>query len=356
MKFLFIVCLNTICAVSIAQKNYADLHLVYPLKLTYNTILIKNNHSSNILLEESKSIKNGWMSKTYKVDMDSIGQSLFSIYFGGSLLNVNDTLDFIGHGKNLLLKIKDSFALKNQINLNLKNVYNFDDLYNRYSKYLDINEQKYNDEPVKQNSSISYSISNSFIFKRQYLSRAGMNFIKENINNPYSAVLFGVFVITPSSYADYDEAYTFYINNLKNNINNPQIKAFVENKIELLKQNAVTEGSKVPFFAERSIQNRIINIDSLSGKNVLLMFWATWCVPCMAEMPYIQQINEKYKNDNLVMIGVSLDADSAKMISVINKNGMNWIHIFNNKSLLEKFRINPIPDLFLIDEKGIIML
>jgi len=87
---------------------------------------------------------------------------------------------------------------------------------------------------------------------------------------------------------------------------------------------------------------------------MLLTFWATWCEPCMKELPYLKQINEKYKGDNLVIISVSLDRDSIKMANMVKEKKLNWVQIFNNKSLLELFRINPIPAIFLIDEKGVI--
>jgi peroxiredoxin len=129
---------------------------------------------------------------------------------------------------------------------------------------------------------------------------------------------------------------------------------FVDRKIEILK-HSVEEGNKAPYFSARSIHNQLINSDSLLGQNVLLNFWATWCGPCMKELPSLKKIYEKYKEDNLVMISVSLDRDSLKMANTIIEKKMNWLHIFNNKSILESFQVNPIPHTFLIDEKGVII-
>src|SRR5690606_8639985 len=100
-------------------------------------------------------------------------------------------------------------------------------------------------------------------------------------------------------------------------------------RMERLK-NSLKEGTKAPFFSARSIQGASINANYLSGKNVLLIFRATWCGPCMEELPYLKQINEEYKGQNLQMISVSLDRDSLRMAKVINENKLNWTHIFNS--------------------------
>jgi thiol-disulfide isomerase/thioredoxin len=347
MKYILILTFCILYITSAAQKKiYAKLQLVYPIELTYDTLLVKGS-KGEVLFEISNTISEGKKISTYRINLDSNMQSSFSIYFGGSVSAVNDSLYFLSDGKNLLIELKDSFALRNRIHFRLKNVYNFEELYDRYNKYYNFQMQKY-DSLIKNNPAYPFS-------EQQYSLKAGFNFVKKNLNNPYTIDLFSVFVINPPYFnVEYSEANKFYIKNLKNKIKDVSTKMFVEDKLEKLKQ-LLYEGRKSPSFSARSIEGKLINSSSLSGKNTLLIFWATWCPPCMKEIPYLKQINEEYKGDGLAMVSVSLDRDSIKMAKVIIENKLNWIHIFNSSSITKTFRINPIPAVFLIDEKGVIL-
>jgi len=347
MKFFLTVSLCVLCAISSAQKKiYAKLQLIYPVQLTYDTLLIKDSKGKAVS-EMSTLSQEGKTISTYSINVGSITDGSFSIYFGGSLSKVNDTLYFESHGKDLAIELKDSFALRNRINLRLRNVYNFDVLYNRYTEYCASQMHNYD--------SLFKNISDNTLSRQQYLLKIGFDFVKNNVTNPFSADLFSVFVINPPFfYVGYKEANEFYTKYLKPTIKDPKVRSFAENKIEKLK-HSLDEGNKAPLFSARSIHNQLINNEELSGKNVLLVFWATWCGPCMKEIPFLKQINEEYKGDNLVMVSVSLDTDSLKMVNVIKEKKLDWMQIFNNRAMIESFRINPIPAIFLINEKGIII-
>ncbi|MGN6299176.1 MAG: TlpA family protein disulfide reductase [Ginsengibacter sp.] len=347
MKFLLIITLSLLCLTLPAQKaHYAKLKLIYPIQLTYDTLLVKGP-KGEILSEISSITKEGKRVCTYLINPDPKKQGSFSIYFGGSLSAVNDTLYFLSHGNDLLIELQDSFSLRNYIRFKLKNVYNFEQLYDQYNRYYTSKMQEY-DSLVKINP--AYPLSS-----QQYSLNAGFDFVKKHLENPYSIDLFAVFIINPPFFhVEYNQANKFYVKNLKNNINNTNTKIFVEGKLEKLKES-LKEGTRAPYFSGRSIQGKLINSSSLSGKNVLLIFWATWCGPCMKELPYLKLINEEFKKNNLVMVSVSLDRDSTKMVKVINENKLNWIQLFNVSSMTDPFRINPIPAIFLIDEKGVIL-
>jgi len=330
---------------SFAQKGpYATLHLVHPRHMLYDTLLVKNR-GENAVAPTSRSGKDGEITDIYPIEIDTTAKSYFSICFE-NFQAAHDTLYFRGQGKDLFIEIKDSFSLRdNEVGLKLKNVYNFEELYKRYQEYYNAQMQKYN-------STKRQSTNNGLSFW-QYALRAKLDFVKRNRENPYAIDLFAFFVIA-SPDAHYEEIYPFYVKTLKGRTRDPAVRKLVEGKIEKLKQS-LDEGNQMPSFSACSIDNRLINNDSLSGKNILLIFWATWCGPCMAELPYLKQIHEQYQGDNLVMIGVSLDTDSLKMINTIYEKKMDWIHIFNDKHILASFRINPIPEIFLMDEKGVIV-
>jgi len=68
----------------------------------------------------------------------------------------------------------------------------------------------------------------------------------------------------------------------------------------------------------------------------------------------LQKIRKEYKIDDLAIISVSCDTDSAAFIKKISELNMKWIHVFGNVELRNKFGNKPIPSLYLIDPNGII--
>ena len=71
--------------------------------------------------------------------------------------------------------------------------------------------------------------------------------------------------------------------------------------------HAAVNVGDTPTLQFKSVQGDQINLAALRGKIVIVDFWATWCGPCMAEAPHMVQINQKYKDKGLQMIGISLD-------------------------------------------------
>ena len=98
------------------------------------------------------------------------------------------------------------------------------------------------------------------------------------------------------------------------------------------------------------------------GKNkvVLLDFWASWCAPCMNEVPNLKAAYNKYKSKGFEIVSVSVDDETADWIKAVKDNGMNWVQLWNGVDDLEnsaafKYSISAIPSTFLIDAEGTII-
>ncbi|ACS81706.1 TlpA family protein disulfide reductase [Maridesulfovibrio salexigens] len=89
------------------------------------------------------------------------------------------------------------------------------------------------------------------------------------------------------------------------------------------------------------------------GKVVLVNFWATWCPPCRAEIPELIELRKKFSDDDLVIIGVSVDQDSAAVDEFMLKSAkFNYPVYFAAEDVGAAFRIQSIPRTMLYDPAG----
>lgn len=95
------------------------------------------------------------------------------------------------------------------------------------------------------------------------------------------------------------------------------------------------------------------------GKYVLVDFWASWCGPCMGEVPYLIDTYKTYHDKGFEIYGVSFDKDADKWKGAIADKGMNWIHVsdlnaFTNDAAKD-YAVRSIPSNFLISPDGVII-
>lgn len=84
-------------------------------------------------------------------------------------------------------------------------------------------------------------------------------------------------------------------------------------------------------FTMNDSSNKLLDTRLLRGDYTVIIFWASWCGPCRAEHPQLNELYEKYKESGLALVGVSLDTDKAKWIAAINKDRLNWPQVSDLK-------------------------
>ena len=121
-------------------------------------------------------------------------------------------------------------------------------------------------------------------------------------------------------------------------------------------QAGLVEGMKFPDFNEKDTASKPLSIANYKDKVVLVDFWATWCGPCVAELPNVLKTYGKYHDKGFEIIGISLDADQQKFGSFIKQKNMTWRQYFDgqgwNNKLAVKYGIESIPATFLLDGEG----
>ena len=95
------------------------------------------------------------------------------------------------------------------------------------------------------------------------------------------------------------------------------------------------------------------------GKYVLLDFWASWCSPCMGEVPYLKAAYNKYHSKGFEIYGVSLDDNKEDWTEAIEKYGMNWLHVSSleggQSAAAQAYGVQSIPMNLLLDPAGAIV-
>ena len=98
---------------------------------------------------------------------------------------------------------------------------------------------------------------------------------------------------------------------------------------------------------------RPVTLSSFRGQVVLLDFWATWCEPCLEELPDLVRFHEAHKKDGFTMLGVAMDAEGAAVIApFVRQNKIPYPIVISGGDLPEGYSIPGFPAAFLIDRKG----
>jgi len=126
-----------------------------------------------------------------------------------------------------------------------------------------------------------------------------------------------------------------------------------EARAQLAKFDRIGKPVDIAFTA---LDGRKIDVAQLKGKVVLIDYWATWCGPCIAGLPELQENYAKWQPKGFEIIGISLDNDEAALKTMVKERALTWPQFFDHENegnrYATKYGITGIPTLWLIDKQG----
>ena len=120
-------------------------------------------------------------------------------------------------------------------------------------------------------------------------------------------------------------------------------------------QTAPGELEPAPAFDLESLAGPKVSLASLRGRPAIIDFWATWCAPCVRQIPVLNALLDK-RGDEVAVIGISVDVDGADAVAPFaEEHGIEYTVLFGDEALAQDFGARGFPTLFVLDAEGSIL-
>lgn len=220
---------------------------------------------------------------------------------------------------------------------------------------------------------------------------AALRYMKNDPEGPVKALAQIVATMARAQAGRYDQAMPRY-NELMSGLNKPDQEAFAASFAETFASSAVTAGEfaaarqayqtlqerfpdsaalrdkvahelgrldrvgkPAPDFEAMDLNGKTVGLSALKGKYVLIDFWATWCSPCVGELPRLQEAYRKYHQNGFDIVSVSLDETRSAVTDFVKSRKLPWIQLHNGSAgadLVDAFGVNSIPAAYLLNPDG----
>lgn len=166
-----------------------------------------------------------------------------------------------------------------------------------------------------------------------------------------------------SSYTSED--YKSAFNRLASNYKSTDMGKAIASTIA--KETVTAKGKAAPLFTRTTAHGTPFNLKKMQGRVILLDFWGSWCGPCRASMPHLQQLYSRYKNKGFEIIGIAqergktIDESKNSWYKAIEELSLPWTNVLNNENkeqmdIVKEYQISGFPTKILVDENGKIIL
>lgn len=137
-------------------------------------------------------------------------------------------------------------------------------------------------------------------------------------------------------------------------VEDPDLASAIDGQLARI---AIRSGLPPPNFNAKSLDGKDISPTDYKENVLLLDFWATWCGPCLGELPNLRKIYQSYHSQGLEIVSVSLDQDEDALRTFIKKNDLPWTQVFNGSfpegyDLAARYGVTGIPFMVLVGRDG----
>ena len=124
---------------------------------------------------------------------------------------------------------------------------------------------------------------------------------------------------------------------------------------ELNKTLVLQPGQPAPDFTLHDPDGQSVSLSQFKGKVVLMDFWASWCIPCIADLEKLRKIKEQVAAQPVVFLNVSLDANEGAWKRAIAKHQIQGVHVRSDGQVTQAYNVFVIPRYYLVDPQGLIV-
>ncbi len=112
-------------------------------------------------------------------------------------------------------------------------------------------------------------------------------------------------------------------------------------------------GQPAPDFTLKTADGKTVRLSDFRGRPVLINFWATWCAPCLIEMPALEQVYGKYKDQGLVVLAVNQAETADKVGQYMQSYGLSFTAVLDTDVAIGRlYRVTGYPTTWLVDREG----
>ena len=136
--------------------------------------------------------------------------------------------------------------------------------------------------------------------------------------------------------------------------NNSEYRATKESTPENINYEELAIGDTAPDFSVELLSGKTVNLSDYRGKLVFINFWATWCGPCVNEMPDIQKLADAFPDD-LVVLAINCSEKKEKVEDFINNKGFTFhVGLDGDGKIQKKYPTMGIPYTVILDADGVV--
>lgn len=184
-------------------------------------------------------------------------------------------------------------------------------------------------------------------YERQYLA------IREALNGKTREILLSQSLISMLNFGNFDRAQELFAD-FSGLVQSADVKEIVD--AEYQKVLALSPGNLAPAFNLTDITGNPVSLSDFAGKVVYLDFWASWCGPCMREVPFAKELKDRMEGyDDLVYLYISVDTDEQAWRKTVDEKEISGVHVnvpgFSHE-IPEAYNLKGVPTFFLIGRDG----